>query len=129
MKEKPIWKRKITFTTSLEIYLADFGEGLVIFENGVWHNQWDSLLTEWEKKHNKEIPKWKKESLFENIKSEYDPFDENTSQITVFAQSRDFYNDEFRVFKLSEKQTEKIKRNKNENERNNTDDESKNIQN
>ena len=124
MKEKPIWKRKITFTNSLEIYLADFGEGIVIFENGIWHNQWDSILTEWEKENNKEIPKRKKSNLIESIKSEYDPFDENTSQITVYAQSRNLYDNEFRVFKLSERQTKKIKRNKNENERNNTDNES-----
>jgi len=122
--KKPIWKRKISFTTSLEIHLADFGEGLVIFENGVWHNQWDSLLTEWEKKHSKEIPKKRKKHLVGNIKSEYDPFNENTSQITVFVQSRNFYDNEFRIVKLSKKQTEKIKRNKNENERNNTDNES-----
>ena len=122
--KKPIWKRKITFTNSLEVYIADFGEGLVIFENGVWHNQWDSLLTEWEKEHNKEIPKKRKKHLIDNIKSEYDPFDENTSQITAFVQSRNFYNDEFRVVKLSKRQTEKLKRNKNENERCNTDNES-----
>ena len=123
MEEKPIWKRKIMFNNG-EVYLADFGEGIVIFENGVWHNQWDSILTEWEKKHNKEISKRKKENLIKGIKSEYDPFDENTSQITVFIQSRYFYDDEYRVVKLTEKQTEKIKRNKNENERNNTDNES-----
>ena len=105
---KPIWKRKITFTDG-DTYFADFGEGIVIFENGVWHNQWDSVLTEWEKKHDKKVPKEKKRHLIDNIKSEYDPFDENTSQITVFAQSRNFYDDEFRVFKLSKKQTEKIK--------------------
>ena len=113
---KPIWKRKITFTNSLEIYLADFGEGIVIFENGAWHNQWDSILTEWEKEYNKEIPKWKKINLIENIKSEYDSFDENTSQITVFAQSRNFYDDEFRVVELTKKQTEKIKERRKVNE-------------
>ena len=117
MEEKPIWKRKVTKYTrsrfgdglSWEVIIADFGKGLVIFENGVWHNQWDSIPTEWEKEHNEEIPKWKKRNLIENIKSEYDPFDENTSQITVFVQSRNVYCDGYKTIKLTKKQTEKIK--------------------
>ena len=106
------------------MHIADFGEGIVIFENGRWNNQWDSLLTEWEKKHNREIPKERRKSLLDNITPKYDPFDENTSQITVFVNSRNFYDDEYRVIKLSRRQTEKIKRNKNENERCNTNNES-----
>jgi len=126
---KPIWKRKIvvgsyTQGVSWELTIADFGEGLVIFENGNWHNQWDSLLTEWEEKHNKQIPKKKREFLTDTITSEYDEYDDNTSQITVVVRSRDFYNDEYRIIKLSKRQTEKIKRNKNENERCNTNNES-----
>ena len=115
--QKPIWKRRVTkhgrsrFGDGIdwEVTIADFGKGLVIFENGVWHNQWDSIITEWESKHGEELTKIIKKNLLRNITSEYDPFDENTSQITVFVKSRNFHCDGYKTIKLTKNQTEKIK--------------------
>jgi len=114
--QKPIWKRRVAkygrrFGDGLdwEVIIADFGKGLVIFENGIWHNQWDSIITEWESKHGEELKKTHKKNLLRNITSEYDPFDEDTSQITVFVKSRDVYCDGYKTIKLTKKQTEKIK--------------------
>ena len=121
MKNK-IWKRKIQPITSskwgygepmwrTEVIVGDFGDGIVVFENGEWHNDWGSIVREWENETNSKLSVEHRLLFIDSVTTRYLPYDEYTERIEVVVYPRNMKDQypEWQIIKLSKRQTKIIK--------------------
>lgn len=117
---KKIWKRKINPISSSkwgygepmwkkDVVLADFGNGIVVFENGEWHNNWGSIVKEWENKIPFRLSTWERLMFIDSVTSSYISYDTDIISVEVRPRSMTDNNPEYQIIKLSKRQTEKIK--------------------
>jgi hypothetical protein len=119
MKNK-IWKRKINPISSskwgygepmwrTDVVLADFGDGIVVFENGEWHNDWGSIVKEWEIETNSKLSVEHRLLFIDSVTSNYISYD--TDRISVEVRPRNMKDrfPEYQIVKLSKRQTKIIK--------------------
>tara|TARA_R100001129_G_scaffold172714_1_gene143603 strand:- start:878 stop:1258 length:381 start_codon:yes stop_codon:yes gene_type:complete len=121
MKNK-IWKRKINPISAskfsygepmwrTEVTVADFGDGIVVFENGEWHNDWGSIVREWENKTNNELDVEQRLLFIDSVTTRYLPYNEYTERIEVVVYPRNMKDQypEWQIIRLTERQTKIIK--------------------
>lgn len=117
---KKIWKRKVNPISSSkwsygepswtkDVLLADFGNGIVVFENGEWHNNWGSIVKEWENKTNNKLNTWERLMFIDSVTSSYISLDTDIISVEVRPRTLTDKQPEYKIIKLSKKQTEKIK--------------------
>tara|TARA_R110001592_G_scaffold21153_1_gene85841 strand:- start:4670 stop:5050 length:381 start_codon:yes stop_codon:yes gene_type:complete len=121
MKNK-IWKRKIQPITSskwgygepmwrTEVIVGDFGDGIVVFENGEWHNDWGSIVKEWENETNNKLGVEQRLLFIDSVTTRYLPYDDYTERIEVVVYPRNMKDQypEWQIIKLSKRQSKIIK--------------------
>tara|TARA_R100001463_G_scaffold123801_1_gene180632 strand:+ start:209 stop:589 length:381 start_codon:yes stop_codon:yes gene_type:complete len=121
MKNK-IWKRKIQPISSskrgygepmwrTEVVVGDFGDGIVVFENEEWHNDWGSIVREWEIETNSKLSVEHRLLFIDSVTSSYLPYDKFTERIEVVVYPRNMKDQypECQIIKLSKRQSKIIK--------------------
>ena len=121
MKNK-IWKRKINPISAskfsygepmwrTEVMVADFGDGIVVFENEEWHNDWGSIVREWENETNNKLGVEQRLLFIDSVTPRYLPYDEYTERIEVVVYPRNMKDKypEWQIIKLTKRQSKIIK--------------------
>ena len=117
-----IWKRKINPISSskfsygepmwrTEVIVGDFGDGIVVFENEEWHNDWGSIVREWENETDNELGVEQRQLFIDSVTTRYLPYDERTERIEVAVYPRNMKDTypEWQIIKLTKRQSKIIK--------------------